>query len=210
RSFLVQSLPVVILPGKLISRCHSGCAHHVQDACGETKQQKHDQSPRRDAEPPIQQPADQRSGNHARHKLCGKPKAARNGGRIGTRCAAGWRLDRPSPLGLAELGAETPEPRGERSLVGCLIFRTALVAFAVIHADTRACSRRLINPCSPKSRADHTDGVIASQELLQRRYTPDNKYKSKACRRPGSALKGRGGSAATKLREAICAIGSPL
>src|SRR5450759_3625092 len=54
----------------------SGRAHHVKDPGGEAEQQKHNQPPRRNSQPAVEQPADQCAYDHARHQLGRKPQTA--------------------------------------------------------------------------------------------------------------------------------------
>ena len=46
-----------------------GGAHHIEDACGEAEQQKHDHPPRRDAEPAIERPTDERADQRRRRPV---------------------------------------------------------------------------------------------------------------------------------------------
>ena len=114
----------------------SGRAHHVKDPGGEAEQQKHDEPPRRNSQPAVEQPADQRADDDTRDQLGRKPETARHRRSIGvlTRTAVvfGWSVRSCEPV------AETLEPRGESSLVVRRFFTIAFAARAVSHAfDSR-------------------------------------------------------------------------
>ena len=71
---------------------------------------------------------------------------------------------------VAEPFAETLEPRGERSLVGRRLLAVTLLARVVGHAfDTRDRSGEIATVPPPQGRADHTDWVQTSQELVRLR-----------------------------------------
>ena len=101
-----------------------------------------------------------------------KPRAIAEGSETG--------LPESVPTGLREPGsiqslAETPEPRGESGFVGCPVFGIAFVARAVGHAfDTRDVAGGSNDPCGPQSRADHTEGVLVSQEMRAHRAKRKN------------------------------------
>src|SRR3990167_6911314 len=57
--------------------------HHVKNPGGKAKQQKHNEPPRRDPEPAIEQPADYRTHDHARDQFGRQPKTAGHRRRIG-------------------------------------------------------------------------------------------------------------------------------
>src|ERR1700731_2954469 len=107
--------------------------HHIDNARREAEQQEHNHPPRRDPEQPIKRPADPGADPDAGHELAGEPKSARISGCIGGRSTSArfGRFARPLPVDLI---AETPEPRGESSLVSTLS-RIVVVARVIGHLD---------------------------------------------------------------------------
>src|SRR3954471_9889239 len=87
-------------------------APHVDDAGGKAEQEKHDHSPRRDSEPLVERPADERADQDTGDQFGGEPEAAGEGRRIALRTGPDFGL-RARPLLLGEPFAETLEPRGE-------------------------------------------------------------------------------------------------
>ena len=142
---------------------HARCPHHVEYARGKAEQKKHDQPPRRNAKPAVEQPAQSGADQHTGNKLGGEPKATRHRRRIGGRRSAGAVIDRTAAA-LTQPFTETLKPRGESGFVGRAIAVVAIIARAVGHAfDTRA-SRQPRTTAVLKSRADHTEWVYPSQE----------------------------------------------
>jgi len=74
----------------------------------------------------------------------------------------------------AELITETPEPRGESSLVGMALSRIVAVARVVGHFDATRAPLTIRYP-PPQSRADHTYWVGLSQESVRMRQVSDTK-----------------------------------
>jgi hypothetical protein len=110
--------------------------HYIQNSRRETEQQEHNQSPRRGAQPAVDQPAKTRSHQHARDQLGREPKPACECRgicglpRVGA--VFGWAVRCCDPF------AETLEPRGELSLVVRRIVTFAFASRAVSHAfDSR-------------------------------------------------------------------------
>src|SRR5579859_4353231 len=101
----------------LLSRRGARGPYHIEDAGREAEHQEYHQPPRRDAEPPVECPADAGTYQDPGHEFNREPKSARKTGGIGARLTSGWfgRAARPLPV---ELIAETPQPRGESSLIG--------------------------------------------------------------------------------------------
>src|SRR5436190_10843064 len=91
---------------------NAGSAHHVDDAGSEAEQEKHDHAPRRDSEPLVERPADERADQHTGNQFGGEAEAAGESRRIALRTGPSFGL-RVQPLLLGEPFAETLEPRGE-------------------------------------------------------------------------------------------------
>ena len=114
---------------------NTGGAHHVEDAGGEAEQEKHDHPPRRNAEPAIERPADERADQRRRRPVRWK---AGSRGRLPTdRSSNRIRAStcRLVPGLLVEPFAETLEPRGESSLFGGPATVSASVACAFGHGQ---------------------------------------------------------------------------
>src|ERR1051326_9590411 len=95
---------------------NAGGPHHVDHACGEAEQQKHDHPPRRDVEPAIERPTNEGTDRDAADQFGGKPEAAGECRRIAFRTGPGFDLP-ARPFLVGEPFAETPEPRGGISLL---------------------------------------------------------------------------------------------
>jgi hypothetical protein len=107
---------------------------HIHHTGRKAEQQEHDQSPRRDPEKPVKRPANAGADQDPGYEFAGKPKPARVSRRIGGR-SAGARFGRLARPVLAELIAETPEPRGESGLVGSALLRVVAVTRVTRHFD---------------------------------------------------------------------------
>ena len=141
-------------------------AHHIEHACGEPQQQEHDQPPRRDSKPAVEQPADDRADQHARHQLAwraGSRAPSPTGRHLGRVPEAGsdgwlarsWSSRSPRRRSLAERAASS----GGRSA-------GIAVARAVGHAfdNPRGCGR---SGCPAPLKAARTilRGFWRSQEI---------------------------------------------
>jgi hypothetical protein len=123
-------------------RRNSGCSHQIEDARNEAEQHEHDEPPRRESKPPIEHIADHGSYQHARHQLGGEPQAACHRRTVGGRPGVGGKFGTLTRPILGEPVTETPEPRGESSLIGKLAVRISFFAWVVAHhADTRSAKR---------------------------------------------------------------------
>jgi hypothetical protein len=129
--FLTLRRPTGTVPG-----CDTCSPHHIHHSGCKAKQQKHDQPPRRDSEQTVERPANEGADQDPGYEFAGEPKTARVSRRIGGRLTA-VRLRRFARPAVAKLIAETPESRGESSLVGSALF--LIVMRIVRHFDvTRA------------------------------------------------------------------------
>src|SRR5688572_14788747 len=117
---------------------HASRPHHVENTRGEPEQQKHDHSPRRNPEPPVEQPADAGAKQDSSHELGRQPEAAGDRRRIRCRTCSGLTIGSTAGIDLAKPFAETLQPRGERDLVGRGLLAITWLACVVGHAvDTR-------------------------------------------------------------------------
>src|SRR5882672_185306 len=117
---------------------HARHPHHVENTRGEAKQQKYDHPPRRKPEPAVEQPADGGADQDAGDELGRQAKTAGDRRRIGGRTLPWFTVGRTVGMVLAEPFAESPQPRGERGLVGWWVIAISPVACVVGHAfDTR-------------------------------------------------------------------------
>ena len=92
--------------------------HHVQHARTKAEQQEHHQPPRRGVKPAVEQPAHQRSDQHAGDEFGRKPKAAGETGIVRPRSRSWIRALRPARSDAVEPFTEAPQPCRESSLVG--------------------------------------------------------------------------------------------
>ena len=149
----------VVIPASYVQHSvfaldHARRAHHVEHAGGEAEQQKHDHPPRRESEPAIEQPADDRADQDAGDQFGREPEAAGDRRRIGgggrgpvslsdARLAV-WPSRSPRRWSLAERAASSVRR----------VSAIALSARVVSHAfDTRAdCeqSQRVPPPSKPR------------------------------------------------------------
>jgi hypothetical protein len=138
--FTVTACSLPWSPGSARLRRKPCRSHHIEDARDKAEQEKYNHSPRRNSKQAVDQPPNEGADKHAHHELGRETKAARECRGI-PRGSAAWRARWARPL-LVEPIAETPQPRGERSLVrrpGCWIVAIASVAHVF---DTRDWSRR--------------------------------------------------------------------
>ncbi len=112
--------------------------NHIHHAGCEAEQQEYDQPPRRNSEQLVQRPADAGADQDPGYEFAGEPKPARVSRRIGGRLASA-RIRRFARPVLAELIAETPEPRRKSSLLGSAPLRVA-VARVIRHFDATTCA----------------------------------------------------------------------
>ena len=128
-------------------------AHHVEHACREAEEQEHDQAPRRDVEPAVEQPAHQGPDQHAADELGREPETAAEPGSVGLRSRRSIRLVRPARSNAVEPFAEAPQPRRESSLVGGS--RTGVLVARAHECDTRKCRKFPVFPPPPKPRGPY-------------------------------------------------------
>src|SRR5204863_1546667 len=116
-----RKLPAVLLPSLLwlLSRSagNTRSAHHVDDAGGKAEQEKHDHPPRRDSEPLVERPADERADQDTGDQFGGETETAGQRRRIALRTGPRFDLWARSLL-VGEPFAETLKPRGESGLFG--------------------------------------------------------------------------------------------
>ena len=96
-------------------------AHHVEDAGGKAEQQKHDHPPRRDSEPAVERPADERADQDAGDQFGGEPEAAGERRRIafvGPGPASTWPA-RPSAGRAVRRDAGASRRERPLRLTGC-------------------------------------------------------------------------------------------
>jgi hypothetical protein len=108
--------------------------HQIHHTGREAEQQEHDQPPWRDAKQAIERPAEGGTDQDPGYEFAGEPKPARVSRRIGGRLAAA-RFQRFARPMLAELIAETPEPRGKGSLLGSALLRVVAVTRVICHFE---------------------------------------------------------------------------
>ena len=97
---------------------NTGGAHHVDDAGGKAEQEKHDHPPRRDSEPLVERPADERTDQDTGDQFGGEAEAAGERRRIALRtgpvsaCRPGpfcWASRSPRLWSLAERAASSAD-----------------------------------------------------------------------------------------------------
>src|SRR5512140_3916033 len=110
----------------------TGRAHHVEYPGGKAEQQKYDQPPRRNPQPAVEQPADDRAYNHACDQFGRHAKAAGIRRSVGGLTRIRVVFGRPARCG--EPFAETLEPRGESGFVVRRFVALAFSPRAVSHA----------------------------------------------------------------------------
>ena len=96
-------------------------AHHVDDAGGKAEQEKHDHPPRRDSEPLVERPADERADQDTGDQFGGEAEAAGESRRIALRTGPSFGLPgRPFLVGRA-VRRDAGASRRERPLrlTGC-------------------------------------------------------------------------------------------
>src|SRR5437773_415542 len=126
------------------ARNHSRSPHHIENAGREAEKQKHDHPPGCDSQQAIEHPTEGRTDQNGGDEFGREAKTSGDRGRIG-----GWRLLRTDlgrmiGMDVAELLAQTLEPRGKRSLIARRSFAVTFVACVVGHAfDTRASFSRI-------------------------------------------------------------------
>src|SRR5262245_32796982 len=131
---------------------HARSPHHVENAGREAEEEKHDHSPGRDSEYPIEHPTERRTDHNAGDEFGREPKTSRDRGRIG-----GWTLlrtgfGRTIGVDVAKVFAQTLKPRGKRSLIGGRLFAITFFACVAGHAfDTRAAFGRITIIPPPKA-----------------------------------------------------------
>ena len=143
-------------------------AHHIDDAGGEAEQQKDNEPPRRDTQPPIDEPAEAGSDQHRGHQLGREPKAARH-----RRTVAAWpSAGRRSRTSLLALTWSSWSPRrrslAERAASSDGRFVSPCLWVSSLMPSTPACYGNDVVP-PPQSRADHTYWVWTSRRILGRR-----------------------------------------
>src|SRR6266571_2832613 len=165
-------------------------AHHVEHARGEAEQQEHDQPPRRDVKPAIEQPAHQSSKEHARDTL------GRGAGSVSFARLAPVRSSRsPRRLSLAERAASSVDREP-----GCWS-REPMIATPASAGNSRYFSH-------PQSRADHTDGVPPCQESAPVLQIPDVVSELRDPVMFGGALRSRRGGIAITLNASLPTVTS--
>src|ERR1043166_6657918 len=123
-------------------------ADHVEHARREAEQHEHDQTPGRDPERAVEEPAEDRADEDAGDKLGREPEAADHRGGI-ARPRRRFRSGRAACVRI-ELFAEVLEPRGESGIVGRPGPFLLVFARVVAHAlDTRKCKEIRAFPVSP-------------------------------------------------------------
>ena len=117
------SCSLVAQPIVLLSRSAGNTrgAHHVEDAGGEAEQEKHDHPPRRDSEPLVERPADERADQDTGDQFGGEPEAAGERRRIALRTGTQLRLAGSALSGGRAVRRDAGASRRERPrrLTGC-------------------------------------------------------------------------------------------
>ena len=143
---------------------HARRPHHVENTRGEPEQQKHDHSPRRNPEPPVEQPADAGADQDAGDEL---GSTAENRGRSPTDRMSEVRRADCRRDGSVQIGRAVRRDAGtarrarpRRLALAC----DRLVACVVGHAfDTRRRDRG--SSAAPRPRGPYWLGSGASQEM---------------------------------------------
>lgn len=170
-----SSIRLVVVETRRLPCDHACGAHHIHDAGSEADHQEDHEPPGRRRQETVDTPAKKRSNEDPGNEFGREAQPDGHGG-----CLGPCRLLHLSGLLLLQFTAaptfgepltESVQPCRERGLVGrrlvvCLIFAKSAVSCVLHVIDTRskALTRKEKSSATLKSRADHTDRAMPSQD----------------------------------------------